>query len=1535
MKKVVRKKTGTKGKSVKKTAKRKPAKKTVKRKMAKGGEIKLMKDKGVILLEGEKTIKGQIDARQKALNNTNKDIALGDKSDFFPRQLQAWKELHENQLEILNNMGDKKTVKRKTDKKNIEIKTAMDGAKKSVERDGYDYIVFKDIDFGGYGFERLNTWHRRGDWEKSEFVAFVSKGYGKDKGKILVTNNEKEVPKSDNTDGMGGFLGENMKGTYNAFVGEKESEGYPVEVRVKGYPIHTASYHKTKELAQKKVNVLNKKNKMAKGGTIHQQITFAQNSDPRWKRFMLVARVKNQSDKEIDKVSQHFYGYDVSDTEKRSADAIAKHFEQKGIKDIKLELVTIDEDSKNWHRMGAGGEIHTINAGGQYLSINADNNKMTIKLTPEGVEEVNDMRADSKSDIQIMSDLFEDIQANSEIYWHDDLGNVGLGLTSASGVTEGYDYDDNGDIHAGNGARLYYFNDYAIRSEIDDLLNGELVLTGYHNVMGQGGELTTWGGAYGRININQLTFNKVDYDVNVDLSNKEVDIDIKQADTVDHLALNDTEAKWSQFGQGYMVYPKTVEQLYKVLKALRCNVSKPRLTELFVSGEYGDGGTIGFTQKDLDSGKNYSFSGENDIMYIKMSPLGRNSYFIMFNAKPYDYYSYPSFKKKVEYFIDKYKLKLDEEYAKGGAIEGRDVILVGNRIGRVLSSSKRGDKDIYSVEFNYPFGVQEIDNESKPINLGRGNFMDVNNENLGKKILVFNTFNFPLPVDIDVYYAEKIEKGMKASIFWILLEGDAELLRKKGYTITKLNVPKGREPMSFGEGEFKVTSYGKGGKISDDKYYSAVNHFLFFTQNYESDWKQALNNMSANPEHFISKFNQYYKEYGTNGMFNFYFAMSGGNQHIFTNWVKENYTENKLSEMTDDEYYRAVNHFMYFTQNYPYNWYDAFGKKGDSLREHLESKYLGYYKQHGSRSAMPIFYFNLSGDRRKQLTDWAKKNYTGNKLAKGGSIKEHEGNLISTNRAREIANSWHGGQWSALYQFGSSGVYMPENHLRYLREVQQCFETEYKLKPSELPQKHKGELASLKRYFTFKGKENGIITVWQKHDVYGYMIPYVSPDTKEEIIKKIRPLKIAMEKGGIVEKEGNSFVVKLGGIKNAGMGYDWERHIYLPFTNQNGDTLYTIDAFYKGKKWYWAYKNEPPYENFSFETYDTEKEGLKSKEAKFYLGKGYALKQDNIYEVIEHDENLNKVDFVEKGRSILLPEPLLREYFPKAENFDIAQDIINKKGVQLRGKEFLAYTYYLNPMPYSVVASDEVKYVKKHGSGGEIDESQKAIAKEYGISLSPDEYDEKPIVVWEMTKAKGERFGDWESAMRWLMAEWKADENMYEYFRGNLSVSDNLIVGDQEFAGIDVQDHMTLEDKDFEEFSKGGEVDSSIINELWNGYASALLFSEMDNADQSLDANYSIEDFDSETVASTKELLANYYRKNRKAIEESEMDLNTIGNDIWYTRAGHGSGFFDHSLDKEVEKRLTDGAKKMGEYPTVEVSDSDNKIHVTGGKVFK
>ena len=64
-------------------------------------------------------------------------------------------------------------------------------------------------------------------------------------------------------------------------------------------------------------------------------------------------------------------------------------------------------------------------------------------------------------------------------------------------------------------------------------------------------------------------------------------------------------------------------------------------------------------------------------------------------------------------------------------------------------------------------------------------------------------------------------------------------------------------------------------------------------------------------------------------------------------------------------------------------------------------------------------------------------------------------NNRSTNKAKRIASEWHGGQWSSLYQFASSGEFNHENVLRYFQEIEHSLHPEYLLHPGFLTKKDK------------------------------------------------------------------------------------------------------------------------------------------------------------------------------------------------------------------------------------------------------------------------------------------------------------------------------------------------------------------------------------------------------------------------------------------------------------------------------------------------
>lgn len=114
-----------------------------------------------------------------------------------------------------------------------------------------------------------------------------------------------------------------------------------------------------------------------------------------------------------------------------------------------------------------------------------------------------------------------------------------------------------------------------------------------------------------------------------------------------------------------------------------------------------------------------------------------------------------------------------------------------------------------------------------------------------------------------------------------------------------------------------------------------------------------------------------------------------------------------------------------------------------------------------------------------------------------------KGRLISKKRAIEICSLWHGGQWSALCQFSSSGKYLPEYQLKYMNEILCEIHSVFQMFERILTTKESKELNSLLRWFAYKGSENGIEVILIKHELYGYYYPAIM---KNENDIKIEPI---------------------------------------------------------------------------------------------------------------------------------------------------------------------------------------------------------------------------------------------------------------------------------------------------------------------------------------------------------------------------------------------------------------------------------------------
>ncbi len=130
------------------------------------------------------------------------------------------------------------------------------------------------------------------------------------------------------------------------------------------------------------------------------------------------------------------------------------------------------------------------------------------------------------------------------------------------------------------------------------------------------------------------------------------------------------------------------------------------------------------------------------------------------------------------------------------------------------------------------------------------------------------------------------------------------------------------------------------------------------------------------------------------------------------------------------------------------------------------------------------------------------------------------------------------------------------------------------------------------------------------------------------------------------------------------------------------------------------------------------------------------------------------------------------------------------------------------------------------------------------------------------------------------------------------------------------------------------------LDAFTRAYLTCILFAESDNADESggepLDANYSLDDFAPEAIASALQDCEQFQKDNEKdlatAYASDFLDTDRAGHNYWLNRNGHGSGFWDeysgHDADLHATfERLSEASKANGSL-YVYVGD-DEKLHLS------
>ena len=109
-------------------------------------------------------------------------------------------------------------------------------------------------------------------------------------------------------------------------------------------------------------------------------------------------------------------------------------------------------------------------------------------------------------------------------------------------------------------------------------------------------------------------------------------------------------------------------------------------------------------------------------------------------------------------------------------------------------------------------------------------------------------------------------------------------------------------------------------------------------------------------------------------------------------------------------------------------------------------------------------------------------------------------------------------------------------------------------------------------------------------------------------------------------------------------------------------------------------------------------------------------------------------------------------------------------------------------------------------------------------------------------------------------------------------------------------------------------------------YIQCALWSSMDDSGEPLDGQYSEEDLSAETIEKMTADVERFVREAKDAIIDSGISESDIGHDFWLTRNGHGAGFWDRGLDKEVSDQF---CKICDSFGSCELYlDDDNEIHI-------
>jgi hypothetical protein len=110
---------------------------------------------------------------------------------------------------------------------------------------------------------------------------------------------------------------------------------------------------------------------------------------------------------------------------------------------------------------------------------------------------------------------------------------------------------------------------------------------------------------------------------------------------------------------------------------------------------------------------------------------------------------------------------------------------------------------------------------------------------------------------------------------------------------------------------------------------------------------------------------------------------------------------------------------------------------------------------------------------------------------------------------------------------------------------------------------------------------------------------------------------------------------------------------------------------------------------------------------------------------------------------------------------------------------------------------------------------------------------------------------------------------------------------------------------------------------LWSSHGDV----DDDGNAEPLDANHDIRDVSLQGWDEAREIIADFVARHPDSVSSYPLDPEQFGHDLWLTRNGHGTGFWDRGLGT-LGERLTEAAHSFGEaYPYV---GDDGKLYGFG-----